>query len=87
MKMAAAEALFDTEQPAAFSLFATGPLTCTPETKNRELKVPHVLSLLATHSWSGGVTGVNQAQQAEYRPLRPGQLHPRASPSSTGRSG
>jgi len=76
MKMAAAEALLDTEQPAAFSLFATGPLTCTPETKNRELKIPHVLSLLATHSWSGGVTGVHQAQQAAIARYGPGNYTP-----------
>jgi len=76
MKMAAAEALLDTEQPAAFSLFATGPLTCTPETKNRELKVPHLLSVLATHSWSGGVTGVHQAQQAEIARYGPGNYTP-----------
>src|SRR4029079_9480655 len=76
MKMAAAEALLDTEQPAAFSLFATWPLTCTPETKNRELKIPHVLSVLATHSWSGGVTGVHQAQQAEIARYGPGNYTP-----------
>ena len=76
MKMAAAEALLDTEQPAAFSLFATGPLTCTPETKNRELKVPHLLSVLATHSWSGGVTGVHQAQQAEIARYGQGNYTP-----------
>ena len=76
MKMAAAEALLDTEQPAAFSLFATGPLTCTPETKNRELKVPHLLSVLATHSWSGGVTGVHQAQQAAIARYGPGNYTP-----------
>jgi cytochrome d ubiquinol oxidase subunit I len=76
MKMAAAEALLDTEQPAAFSLFATGPLTCTPETKNRELKIPHLLSVLATHSWSGGVTGVHQAQQAAIARYGPGNYTP-----------
>ena len=48
MKMAAAEALLETEQPAAFSVFATGALDVSPESKNRELKIPHLLSLLAT---------------------------------------
>jgi cytochrome bd ubiquinol oxidase subunit I len=76
MKMAAAEALLDTEQPAAFSIFATGPLTCTPENKSRELKVPHLLSLLATHSWSGKVVGTNQAAQAAEARHGPGSYTP-----------
>ena len=76
MKMAAAEALLDTEQPAAFSIFATGPLTCTPENKSRELKIPHLLSLLATHSWSGKVVGTNQAGQGETARHGPGSYTP-----------
>jgi cytochrome bd ubiquinol oxidase subunit I len=76
MKMAAAEALLETEQPAAFSVFATGPLTCTPETKNRELKIPHLLSILATHSWDGKVIGVHQAQQQEIARHGPGNYTP-----------
>jgi cytochrome d ubiquinol oxidase subunit I len=76
MKMAAAEALLDTEQPAAFSIFATGPLTCAPETKNRELKIPHLLSLLASHSWNGKVIGTNQAAQAERARHGPGSYTP-----------
>jgi cytochrome d ubiquinol oxidase subunit I len=76
MKMAAAEALLDTEQPAAFSIFATGPLTCTPENKSRELKIPHLLSLLATHSWSGKVVGTNQAAQGETARHGPGSYTP-----------
>ena len=76
MKMAAAEALLDTEQPAAFSVFATGPLTCTPENKSRELKIPHLLSLLASHSWNGKVIGTNQAAQAERARHGPGSYTP-----------
>src|SRR6185312_14244604 len=40
------------------------------------LPIPHVLSLLATHSWSGGVTGVHQAQQAAIARYGPGNYTP-----------
>jgi cytochrome d ubiquinol oxidase subunit I len=66
MKMAAAEALFQTESPAAFSVLATGAFTHNPEHTNRDLKIPHLLSLLATRSWDGAVPGVNPLN-AQYR--------------------
>lgn len=59
MKMAAAEALFQTEQPASFSLFATGDFTADPGHTNRNLKVPHLLSFLATGTLNGKVEGIN----------------------------
>ena len=76
MKMAAAEALFDTEQPAAFSIFATGDFTANPGATNRDLKIPHVLSLLATHSWNGKVLGINQLNAQERRAHGPGEYAP-----------
>ena len=62
MKMAAAEALYDTEQPASFSVITIG----TPDGR-RELfaiKVPHLLSYLATGSTDGRVQGIRELQQA-----------------------
>jgi cytochrome d ubiquinol oxidase subunit I len=63
MKMAAAEALYDTEQPAGFSLFTVG----TPDGKTEKfsIKVPHLLSFLATGSTNGKVEGINQLR-AQY---------------------
>ncbi len=69
MKMAAAEAIWETEQPAAFSLFA---ITDTEAGRNHiDITIPRVLSLLATNSFDGEVQGINplQAQfEAEHGP-------------------
>ena len=77
MKMAAAEALYETEQPASFSLFTIGTLDGSSEIYS--LKVPRVLSFMATGSFNGKVKGVNDIQAAErakygagdYRPFIP----------------
>jgi cytochrome d ubiquinol oxidase subunit I len=76
MKVAAAEALFDTEAPAAFSVFATGDFTANPGHTNRELKIPHLLSLLATHTWDGEVQGVNQLNEQYRERFGPGEYAP-----------
>ncbi len=66
MKMAAAEALWDTEQPAALSLFTIG------DTKNREdvfaIRIPAALSLLSCNNLTCEVEGINQIE-AEYEAL------------------
>ncbi|MFI7680088.1 cytochrome ubiquinol oxidase subunit I [Actinophytocola sp. NPDC049390] len=77
MKMAAAEALWETSGPASFSLFTIGTLDGSEEVWS--LRVPNVLSLMATGDWNGVVEGINdiQAQQerlhgpADYRPNIP----------------
>jgi cytochrome d ubiquinol oxidase subunit I len=61
MKMAAAEALYDTQQPADFSLFTIGSLDGSKE--KFSIKLPGVLSFLATGSTDGKVEGINQLQQ------------------------
>ena len=76
MKRSAAEALFNTEAPAAFSVFATGDFTANPGHTNRNLKVPHVLSLLATRSWDGKVLGINQLQKQYVAKYGPGNYVP-----------
>ncbi|GAA1397832.1 cytochrome ubiquinol oxidase subunit I [Catellatospora coxensis] len=63
MKMAAAEALYTTEQPAPFSLFTIGTLDGSRPVWS--LDVPRVLSFLATGTFDGRVQGVNDLQ-AEY---------------------
>jgi cytochrome d ubiquinol oxidase subunit I len=61
MKMAAAEAIYDTESPASFSVFTLG----TPDGKEEKfsVKVPYVLSFLATGTWDGEVLGINQLRE------------------------
>jgi cytochrome d ubiquinol oxidase subunit I len=63
MKMAAAEALYETEQPAAFSIFTVGTLDGSEEVFS--VKIPRLLSFLATGTWDGEVRGINDLN-AEY---------------------
>ncbi|GAB3973051.1 cytochrome ubiquinol oxidase subunit I [Actinoallomurus acanthiterrae] len=74
MKMAAAEALYKTEQPAAFSLFTVGTLDGRKEVFS--VKVPRLLSFLATGSFSGRVDGINDVQAAERAKYGPGNYRP-----------
>ncbi len=63
MKMAAAEALWETQAPAPFSVFAIGDVS-----KGRndvELSVPGLLSFLAHSDFSSPVPGINQTAAAE----------------------
>ncbi|MGW3767720.1 cytochrome ubiquinol oxidase subunit I [Actinomadura verrucosospora] len=77
MKMAAAEALYETERPASFSIFTVGTLNGEKEVFG--LKVPRLLSFLATGTLDGEVKGINDVQAAEqerygagdYRPMIP----------------
>ncbi|MFJ1706700.1 cytochrome ubiquinol oxidase subunit I [Kitasatospora sp. NPDC088346] len=63
MKMAAAEALWDTQDPAPFSIFAVGNVN---EGHNSvELEVPGILSFLANSDFSSPVPGINDTAAAE----------------------
>ena len=63
MKMAAAEALWDTESGAGFSLFAVGDVENGRNHIN--IQIPRALSILATNTLTGTVEGINDIQ-AEY---------------------
>jgi cytochrome d ubiquinol oxidase subunit I len=69
MKMASAEALWETQGPAPFSLFAIGDVE-----KGRnsvEIEIPRLLSFLAHGNFHDPVPGINEtnaAQQAKYGP-------------------
>jgi len=66
IKISATEALWDTEQPAAFSLFQIGGFTKDDQTPSFDLEIPKLLSFLATGSLDGKVEGINELQrQAE----------------------
>ena len=76
MKIAATEALWDTEQPAAFSLFQIGGFTEDDQTPSFDIEIPKLLSFLATGSFNGEVQGMNQLQAQYEARVRAGQLHP-----------
>ncbi len=74
MKMAAAEALYHTSQPASFSLFTIGSLDGKSEVWS--VRVPGVLSFLATGSFHGKVEGVDDVRAAEVAEYGPGTYTP-----------
>ena len=45
------------------------------ETPTKIIQIPHLLSVLATGTWSGPVTGLNQLQAQYQAKYGPGQLH------------
>ena len=73
MKMAAAEAVYRTQAGASFSLLTIGNLSGQPVF---QIRIPHLLSLIATLSWNGRVTGVTGAQAAEVARYGPGSYVP-----------
>lgn len=74
MKIAAAEALWDTEEGAAFSTFAVG------DTEARynpiDVTVPNVLSFMATGHFDGEVHGMNDLQESYEEFYGPGDYIP-----------
>ena len=74
MKMAAAEALYETAAPAPFSIFTVGTLDGSEPIFS--IDIPHGLSLLATHSWDGEVQGINDLQAQYEQEFGPGNYKP-----------
>jgi cytochrome d ubiquinol oxidase subunit I len=74
MKMAAAEALYTTTEGASFSLFTVGSLDGTEEIFS--IRVPKLLSLMATTSLDGRVDGVDNLQSAYAAQFGPGDYRP-----------
>jgi cytochrome bd-type quinol oxidase subunit 1 len=75
MKIAAAEAQWQTCQPCSFSLFQIGGGS-NDQTPTKIIQVPHLLSLLATNSWNGQVLGLNELQAQYVQQYGPGQYVP-----------
>jgi cytochrome bd ubiquinol oxidase subunit I len=75
MKIAAAEAQWENCQPCSFSLFQIGG-GANDKTPSQIIEVPHVLSLLATNSWNGGVVGLSQLQAEYEKKYGPGNYVP-----------
>jgi cytochrome d ubiquinol oxidase subunit I len=67
-KIAAIEAIWETEQPVALRIFAI------PDAETRsnlyEIAIPHLGSLILTHTWAGGVKGLNEFPGA-HPPVAP----------------
>src|SRR5512146_843024 len=75
MKIAAAEAQWNTCQPCSFSLFQIGGGN-NDQTPTQIIQVPHLLSLLATNHWNGQVIGMNQLQAQYTSQFGPGYYVP-----------
>ncbi|TYK52634.1 cytochrome ubiquinol oxidase subunit I [Actinomadura decatromicini] len=76
MKMAAAEALYETKSPAPLSLLAIGPWEKHPERTDVDIVLPHGLSVLATNSWNGEIRGIYDVQREYERRYGPGGYTP-----------
>jgi cytochrome d ubiquinol oxidase subunit I len=74
MKMAAAEALYATTDGASFSLFTIGSLDGHEEVFS--VRVPRLLSLMATTSPTGRVDGIDDLQSAYAAQFGPGDYRP-----------
>jgi cytochrome d ubiquinol oxidase subunit I len=75
MKIAAAEAQWNTCGPCSFSLFQIGGGN-RDETPTKIIQVPHLLSLLSTDSWNGSVQGLNQLNAQYQQQYGPGDYVP-----------
>jgi len=74
MKMAAAEALYHTSQPASFSLFTIGTLNGSREVFS--IRIPRLLSFLATANFNGKVDGIDNIQALYSHIYGPGSYTP-----------
>jgi cytochrome bd ubiquinol oxidase subunit I len=74
MKMAAMEGLWESEQPASFSLFAIHDQA--NQTSQREIKVPYMLSVLAHNDTTSRVEGIRDLQAAAVAEHGPGDYVP-----------
>jgi cytochrome bd ubiquinol oxidase subunit I len=74
MKMAAAEAIWKTQEQASFSIFTIG----TPDGQSElfSVRVPYLLSFMATGDPNGVVEGINNVQRTEEEQFGPGNYRP-----------
>jgi cytochrome d ubiquinol oxidase subunit I len=74
MKMAAAEALWETSAPASFSILTIGTLDQTEEVLS--IRIPGLLSFLACGDFSCEVEGINDIQAQQEYQFGPGDYSP-----------
>jgi cytochrome d ubiquinol oxidase subunit I len=75
MKVAAMEAQWTTCAPCSFSVIQVGGGK-RDETPTKIIKIPHLLSLLATDSWNGQVIGLNELNAQYQQQFGPGDYVP-----------
>jgi cytochrome d ubiquinol oxidase subunit I len=76
MKISAAEALWNTQEPASFSLFQIGGFTQSDETPSFSIAIPGLLSYLSTGSFHGTVQGLNELNKQYQQLYGPGNYEP-----------
>src|ERR1700757_1520692 len=76
MKIAAAEAQWNSCKPCSFSVAQLGGYGQSHENPTKIIQIPHLLSVLATGTWDGGVTGLNQLQAQDQKKYGPGNYVP-----------
>lgn len=76
MKMAAADAVFETQDGAGLSLFATGDMESNPKGLNRNIEVPNLLSFISTGKPLGEVEGINNINARYQKEFGPGEYAP-----------
>ena len=74
MKLAALEALWETEQPASFSLLTIGDLSGKQEVWS--IRIPYAMSFLACNNFTCEVKGVNELQAEYEQQYGPGDYIP-----------
>lgn len=76
MKMAAADAVFETKDGAGLSLFAIGDMKSNPEGLRRNVQVPNLLSFIITGKPMGEVEGINNLNREYQAKYGPGEYAP-----------
>jgi cytochrome d ubiquinol oxidase subunit I len=74
MKMAAAEALWETESPASFSLLTIGDLSQRKDVFS--IRIPHLLCVLSFNQWDCTVQGIYNLQTHFEQEFGPGNYIP-----------
>ena len=74
MKLAAIEAVWETEQPASFSLLTIGDLSGKQEVWS--IRIPYAMSFLACNNFTCEVKGVNELQAQYEQQYGPGDYVP-----------
>ncbi len=75
MKIAAAEAQWTSCKPCSFSMAQIGG-GGNDKTPTQIIEIPHLLSVLATGTWGGAVTGLNALQAQYQKEYGPGNYVP-----------
>ena len=76
MKMAAADAVFETKEGAGLSLFATGDFESNPQGLNRNVEIPNLLSFITTGYPRGEIQGINDLNEEYRAKYGPGEYAP-----------